>query len=74
MVGIRAHFDGSVAVPDEPVAIRSQTPVVILAEGVAAQLSAELERQTREYYESGDDDDDWGRGVEGDLPRSWDEE
>lgn len=78
MFGIRAHFDGSVVVPDEPVSASPQTPVVVLIESANSNSTDDLAAATREYYESQGspdvEDDSWGRSVAGDSRNAWDQE
>ncbi len=80
MLAIRAHFDGSVIVPDEPVSLPPQAQVTVLVNSTESPSMDELERLTREYYQGQSqtrdefDADDWGRGVAHDLPYAWQEE
>lgn len=76
MTVIRAHFDGSVIVPDEPITLPPQSKVMILLDSSTPATAAELETQTREYYqgESHDElDDAWGEGVARGNVQAWDE-
>jgi len=77
MVVIRAHVEGGVIVPDEPVALTPQSQVVVLLDTDNPAAFAELERQTREYYQAlgaDKDDQDWGRAVAPESKSAWDEE
>lgn len=79
MVAIRAHFDGSVIVPDEPVSMRPQTQVVVLADLAGTASLEELENATREYYcgladaDGALGDGGWGEGLAGDSHLAWEE-
>lgn len=77
MVAIRAHFDGSVIVPDEPVNLPPQSQVVILLDGASSIAAADLERATQKYYQesaSDSEDSSWAQGAEADSRTAWDEE
>ena len=80
MDAIRAHFDGSVIVPDEPVSLAPQARVVVLVESAEAPSTGDLERATQEYYcglagaEGAFDDDGWGEDVAHDSHKAWEEE
>jgi len=78
MIGIRAHIDGSVVVPDEPMAASPQTQVVVLFESANGESTSELETATRQYYEAlasqDSEDDSWGEGVARDSGDAWDQE
>jgi hypothetical protein len=74
MVAIRAHFDGTVIVPDEPVPVLHQTDMVVLINSPDSAAVNLLEQATRQYYQaSGDDtdDDEWGRGLAPDSQNAW---
>lgn len=75
MIGIRAHFDGSVVVPDEPLEASPQTQVVVLLESSNGNSASELEAATREYYENqappDAEDDSWGEAVARDSRNAW---
>jgi hypothetical protein len=79
MVVIRAHFDGSVIVPDEPVSLPPQAQVVVLTDSFGASSIDELEKATREYYcglsgdEGASDDDGWGEGLARDSHLAWED-
>jgi len=78
MVGIRAHFDGSVIVPDEPVPLPPQAQVVVLADLAGGTASDDLERATQDYYRDlaeteGADEDSWGEGLARDSHHAWEE-
>ena len=78
MFAIRAHFDGSVVVPDEPLAVSPQTPVVVLLDSTDSQSATDLEAATRQYYQAqasqDEEDDAWGRSVARDSHEAWDRE
>ncbi len=77
MDAIRAHFDGSVIVPDEPITVPPQSQVVVLIDSAAGSAVARLESETRQYYESLEvdpEDEGWGVGVARDSQKAWDEE
>lgn len=67
MFGIRAQFDGSVVVPDEPLAASPHTPVVVLFDSTNGKSTSDLEAATRQYYEAlasqDSEDDSWGQAV-----------
>lgn len=76
MIAIRAHFDGSVIVPDEPVPAAPQEAVVVLVDGAVSPGTEALERRTREYYQSqstADSDEGWGKDLAADTHKAWTE-
>jgi hypothetical protein len=78
MVFIRAHFDGTVIVPDEPVTLPPQTQVMILVDSDETASTSNLEKATREYYlglaSNESEDVAWGNGLAHDSSQAWDEE
>jgi hypothetical protein len=76
MIVIRAHFDGSAIVPDEPIALSPQARLVVLADSDGPANSVELDKATRDYYqaEASDDDENWGRGLAKESSQAWDQE
>ena len=78
MVVIRAHFDGSVIVPDEPVKLSPQEQVVVLVDSATSAPAGDLEKATREYYQAESshesDDDGWGQALARDSRQAWDQE
>jgi hypothetical protein len=77
VVVIRAHFDGSVIVPDEPVTLPPQSKVVVLVDSAGPPSGGDLEEATRQYYQGRSpdevDDDGWGQGLASDSRRAWDQ-
>jgi hypothetical protein len=78
MVVIRAHFDGSVIVPDEPLLLAAQSQVVVLVDSIGSESAGKLEEATRDYYQaqSCDDlsDEGWGSALSRDSRQAWDQE
>lgn len=77
MTVIRAHFDGSKIVPDEPVQLAPNQQVVVLVDSPANGTATELDRATREYYQSDpsslSEDQDWGGAVAPGSSTAWDD-
>jgi hypothetical protein len=79
MVAIRAHFDGQVIIPDEPVNLPADAQVVVLVDADGASSPIDLDRATREYYlgQSAADraeDAAWGDALARDSGRAWEHE
>ncbi|MGH7179917.1 MAG: hypothetical protein ACREJC_21250 [Tepidisphaeraceae bacterium] len=75
MVAIRAHFNGTVIVPDEPVALSPQDQVVVLVNTTSSASTAGLEDEIRKYYQGeARDDDGWGEAVARDSRKAWEQE
>jgi hypothetical protein len=76
---IRAHFDGSAIIPDEPLSLPAQAKVIVLVDFDETSARAELDQAAREYYQSQSpeeraDDLSWGRAVAPDSKHAWDGE
>jgi hypothetical protein len=79
MQAIRAHFDGSAIVPDEPVALAANTKLIILVDSGDSSGMDELNRAAREYYQSLTaeeiaEDAEWARAAAPDSKHAWDGE
>ena len=75
MRAIRAHFDGRVIVPDEPLDLPPQSEVTVLIE-METEDDAKVVEETRKYYESLSaeekaEDEAWGKGMEKDAGSAW---
>ena len=75
MRAIRAHFDGRVIVPDEPLDLPPQSEVTVLIEQETEE-DAKVAEETRKYYESLSaeekaEDEAWGKGLEKDAGSAW---
>jgi len=75
MRSIRAHFDGRVIVPDEPLDLPPQSEVTVLIEQ-ETEDEAKIAEETRKYYQSlteeeKAEDAEWGQGVAKRLPNAW---
>jgi hypothetical protein len=73
---IRAHFDGRVIVPDEPISLEPHSEVIVLVNRDAAHVDAALGEATRLYYEEQSaeeqaEDEAWGNAVARDSRRTW---
>jgi hypothetical protein len=78
MVALRAHFDGRVIVPDEPVHLALDAQVVVLVDADASAPSPSLEDATRDYYlsqspQERQEDEHWGSVLHGGQ-NAWDQE
>jgi len=76
MIAIRAHYDGTVIIPDEPLRLAPQAVVVLVDEDSPAARQ-ELEAAVRAYYteqppSESAEDEAWGAGVDRDLGQAWD--
>ena len=77
MTTIRAHFDGHVIIPDEPVNLAPDSKVTVLLDSDQAEsIDTELECQLREYYQnqSNDEraeDDSWGKMTSRGAGQAW---
>ena len=79
MAAIRAHFDGKVIVPDEPIDLAPDSPVYVWFAQDAQRARDDYARSVREYYQSQSpedraDDDAWGEGLSRDFGQAWDAE
>jgi hypothetical protein len=79
MQAIRAHFDGLVIIPDEPVTFPPNSKLVILLDSDSNAGMDELNRAAKEYYQNQSaeekaEDEAWGRAVARDSHLAWDEE
>ncbi len=79
MHAIRAHFDGRVIVPDEPVDVSPQAKVVVLLESEEGTSAVQLEQAVREYYQGQEaaernEDLQWGEALARDSREAWDKE
>lgn len=75
MRAIRAHFNGRVIVPDEPLDLPPQSEVTVLIEQETEE-DAKVAEETRKYYESLSaeekaEDDAWEKGLEKDAGSAW---
>ena len=74
MRAIRAHFDGRVIVPDEPLELPADSKVTVLIQ--TPEEDARIADETKKYYQSlteeeKAEDAEWGRGVAKRLPNAW---
>ncbi|HWB54212.1 MAG TPA: hypothetical protein VG722_08465 [Tepidisphaeraceae bacterium] len=69
MTAIRVVFDGKAFVPQEPIALPAESEAMVLINDPTSRH--ELDREIREYYQSGVDADDEGWGH---SSHAWDEE
>jgi hypothetical protein len=79
MQAIRAHFDGTSIVPDEPLDVSPQARLFVLVDSNDGAATQQLNSATREYYkgqptQDADDDRQWGRGLAPDSHKAWDED
>jgi AF2212-like protein len=75
MRAIRAHFDGRVIIPDEPLELPPQSEVTVLIDQETEE-DAKIAEETRKYYESLSaeekaEDEAWGKGAEHDAGSAW---
>jgi hypothetical protein len=79
MVAFRAHFDGKVIVPDEPVNLSSKSRTFIVLDVDEEMTAAQIEQATRDYYltqspEEKAEDIAWGNATAKDQSKIWDED
>ena len=75
MRAIRAHFDGRVIIPDEPLELPPDSEVTVLIEQETEE-DAKIAEETRKYYESLSteeraEDEAWGKATERDAGSAW---
>ena len=76
MTAIRAIFDGKSFVPQEPVLLPAQSEALVIVEGNDKAAQEQLDAAVRAYYQagSGDDDQAWGKAIDKESGRAWDED
>jgi hypothetical protein len=76
MFAIKAHFEGSVIVPDEPVNLPQNASVYVLADSADSAAARDLEQATRRYYqglsaEDAKEDEAWGNTLSRGSSLGW---
>ncbi len=77
MNAIRAIFDGTAFIPQQPVSLPDQTEALVIVEQNDPCSKATLDAAVRAYYkpQAGDADDDaWGKASAKQSHRAWDED
>ena len=76
MLAIKVIFDGKTFVPQEPVSLPVDLQTSIYLDEPTPPAVETINDEVRRYYQelTDSEDQEWGRAVERDLPKAWDED
>lgn len=76
MLAIRAIFDGKAFVPQQPVTLPDQSEALVIIDQADPAAQAQLNADTRAYYQSTPDADDdaWAKAAAPQSHRAWEED